>query len=226
MELVKLTGLNKQNPQQIFFEPVNLSGGDGLEAGQCYLVKVTKEPVCPQYEGFKFKRINEGLGYDAYLETNVDEVSYAYGNVYQFLGVKCPGGISNGKVSGETGDHALTWTAYYYHPNDIERPYAAPEGSYVMSGGNMYHLSSDWSNGLIGTAWYIEETNPTSVTKTLVIDNGNGTTDINGIVTETPAEKAAEGVYTINGQKIASDKSLNDLPKGIYIVNGKKHIVR
>ena len=59
-----------------------------------------------------------------------------------------------------------------------------------------------------------------------MIDIGNGTTDINGIVTETSAEKAAEGVYTINGQKIASDTSLNDLPKGIYIVNGKKHIVR
>ena len=226
VELVKLTGLNPKNLQQIFFEPVDLSGGDGLEAGQCYLVKVTKEPVCPEHEEFKFKRINEELGEEAYLETNVNEVSYAYGNVYQFLGVKCPDGIGNGKVSGETDDKALTWTAYYYHPNDTERPYAAPAGSYVMSGGNMYHLSSDWSNGLIGTAWYIEETTPTSVTKTLVIDNGNGTTDINGIVTETPAEKAAEGVYTINGQKIASDKSLNDLPKGIYIVNGKKYIVR
>ena len=226
MGLVKLTGLNRHNTQQIFFEPVDLSGREGLEAGQCYLVKVTKEPVCKENEEFKFKRINEELDDEAYLETNVDEVSYKYGNVYQFLGVKCPGGISNGKVSGETGDHALTWTAYYYHPNDIERPYAAPVGSYVMSGGNMYHLGSDWSNGLIGTAWYIEETNPTSGTKTLVIDNGNGTTDINGIVTETPAEKAVEGVYTINGQKIASDKSLNDLPKGIYIVNGKKHIVR
>ena len=226
MELVKLTGLNQQNPQQIFFEPVKLSDGEGLEAGQCYLVKVTKEPVCPEHEKFTFRRINEELGEKAYLETNVDEVSYACGNVYQFLDVSCPGGISNGKVSGETDDKELTWTAYYYHPNDIEKPYAAPAGSYVMSGGNMYHLSSKWSNGLIGTAWYIEETNPTSETKTLVIDNGNGTTDINGIVTETPAEKAAEGVYTINGQKIASDKSLNDLPKGIYIVNGKKHIVR
>ena len=226
MELVKLTGVNQQNPQQIFFEPVKLSDGEGLEAGQCYLVKVTKEPVCQEHEKFTFSRINEELDEEAYLETNVDEVSYAYGNVYQFLDVSCPGGISNGKVSGETDDKELTWTAYYYHPNDIEKPYAAPAGSYVMSGGDMYHLSSEWSNGLIGTAWYIEETNPTSETKTFVIDNGNGTTDINGIVTETPAEKAAEGVYTINGQKIASDKSLNDLPKGIYIVNGKKHIVR
>ena len=226
MELVKLTGVNQQNPQQIFFEPVKLSDGEGLEAGQCYLVKVTKEPIWPEHEKFTFSRINEELGEEAYLETNVDEVSYACGNVYQFLDVSCPGGISNGKVSGETDDTELTWTAYYYHPNDIEKPYAAPAGSYVMSGGDMYHLSSEWSDGLIGTAWYIEETNPTSETKTLVIDNGNGTTDINGIVTETPAEKAAEGVYTINGQKIASDKSLNNLPKGIYIVNGKKHIVR
>ena len=79
---------------------------------------------------------------------------------------------------------------------------------------------------MIGTTWYIEKVNPSQGSLTFVIDNGNGTTDINGIVTETPAGKAAEGVYTINGQKVASDKSLNDLPKGIYIVNGKKYIVR
>ena len=84
---------------------------------------------------------------------------------------------------------------------------------------------TDWNN-LIGTTWYIEKVNPSQESLTFVIDNGNGTTDINGIVTETPAGKAAEGVYTINGQKVASDKSLNGLPKGIYIVNGKKYIVR
>lgn len=50
MELVKLTGLNPQNPNQIFFEPVNLNGGEGLEAGQCYLVKVTKAPEHPANE--------------------------------------------------------------------------------------------------------------------------------------------------------------------------------
>ena len=89
----------------------------------------------------------------------------------------------------------------------------------------MYHLTNDWSS-LIGTAWYLTETNPSSQTKTLVIDNGSGTTDINGIVTEMPGENTVEGIYNINGQKVASDKSLNDLPKGIYIVNGKKYIVK
>lgn len=217
MELVKLKGLNPQNTQQILFEPVNLDRGEDLEAGQCYLVKVTKEPIAKANTSFVFKRIDESKGPAAYAD--VENVTYQYGSIYQFLGVDCPEGISRDAVTGTTEKGELRWTSYYYHPE------YAPAGSYVMSGGDMYHLTSDWSN-LIGTAWYITETTPTQGTKTFVIDNGSGTTDINGIVTETPAEKAVEGVYTINGQKIASDKSLNDLPKGIYIVNGKKHIVR
>ena len=217
MKLVKLKGLNPQNTQQILFEPVDLNRGGSLEAGQCYLVKVTKEPIAEPNTSFVFKRIDESKGPAAYAD--VENVTYQYGSIYQFLGVDCPEGISRDAVTGATEKGELRWTSYYYHPE------YAPAGSYVMSGGDMYHLTSDWSN-LIGTAWYITETNPTQGTKTFVIDNGSGTTDINGIVTETPAEKAAEGVYTINGQKIASDKSLNDLPKGIYIVNGKKHIVR
>lgn len=217
MVLVKLKGLNPQNTQQILFEPVNLNRGGSLEAGQCYLVKVTKEPIAEANTSFVFKRIDESKGPAAYAD--VENVTYQYGSIYQFLGVDCPEGISRDAVTGTTEKGELRWTSYYYHPE------YAPAGSYVMSGGDMYHLTSDWSN-LIGTAWYITETKPTQGTKTFVIDNGSGTTDINGIVTETPAEKAVEGVYTINGQKIASDKSLNDLPKGIYIVNGKKHIVR
>lgn len=228
MELVKLVGLNQQNTQQILFKPVSQSEREGLKAGECYLVKVTNGPVGSdtgtEDKPFEFNRIDESKEDAAY--NDIEKVTYHYGYVYSFEGVSCPDGISNGAVSRTTDDGALRWTTHYYHPSSPENSYAAPAGSYVMSGGNMYHLSSDWSNGLIGTEWYIEETDPTSETKTLVIDNGNGTTDINGIVTETPAEKAAEGVYTINGQKIASDKSLNDLPKGIYIVNGKKHIVR
>lgn len=215
MELVKLTGLNPQNNQQIFFKPVNLNGGEGLEAGQCYLVKVTKDPI--EVANNQFKRIDESLGDAAYA--NVETVTYQYGSIYQFLGVACPEGISRDAVTGTTADYKLNWTSYYYHPE------YAPTGSYVMSGGDMYHLTGNWDR-LIGTAWYITETTPSSESKIFVIDNGNGTTDINGIVTEMPAENAVEGIYNINGQKVASDKSLNDLPKGIYIVNGKKYIVK
>lgn len=62
----------------------------------------------------------------------------------------------------------------------------------------------------------------------LSFDFGDGqTTDINNIVTETAPESAtANGVYNLNGQKVAEGTSLNGLAKGIYIVNGRKHVVR
>ncbi len=214
-ELCELTGINPQNPNQILFTPVDLDSYDAaIKANGCYLIKVTKEAGHNEDSPFTFNRRNEA---DPKYEEDPEQVTYQHGYIYQFEGISCPNGISASGTA-TTGD-GLRYTYYNYHPT------SAPAGSYVMSGGKMYHLTSDWSS-LIGTAWYLTETNPSSQTKTLVIDNGSGTTDINGIVTEMPGENTVEGIYNINGQKVASDKSLNDLPKGIYIVNGKKYIVK
>lgn len=215
-ELCELTGINPQNPNQILFTPVDLNNGydAAIKANGCYLIKVTKEAGHNEDSPFTFNRRNEA---DPKYEEDPEQVTYQHGYIYQFEGISCPDGISASGTA--TTDDGLSYTYYNYHPT------SAPAGSYVMSGGNMYHLTSDWSS-LIGTAWYLTETNPSSQTKTLVIDNGSGTTDINGIVTEMPGENTVEGIYNINGQKVASDKSLNDLPKGIYIVNGKKYIVK
>lgn len=216
-ELCELTGINTQNPNQILFTPVDLDNSydAAIKANGCYLIKVTKEAGHNEDSPFTFNRRNEA---DPKYEEDPEQVTYQHGYIYQFEGISCPNGI-NASGTAITGDGLLRYTYYNYHPT------SAPAGSYVMSGGNMYHLTSDWSS-LIGTAWYLTETTPSSEPKTFVIDNGNGTTDINGIVTEMPAENAVEGIYNINGQKVASDKSLNDLPKGIYIVNGKKYIVK
>lgn len=50
---------------------------------------------------------------------------------------------------------------------------------------------------------------------------GNGTTGI-GNVNAVANAKIANGVYTLDGRKVSEDSSINNLPKGIYIVNGKK----
>lgn len=215
VQLCELKGINEKNPNQIMFTPVNLDNSyeAAIKANGCYLIYMQDEPT-PTYTDTPFEFYRKAETTDATLET----VNFNYGNIYQFEGISCPDGISASGTE-TTSDGKLSYTYYNYHPT------YAPAGSYVMSGGNMYHLTSDWSS-LIGTAWYLTETNPSSQTKTLVIDNGSGTTDINGIVTEMPGENTVEGIYNINGQKVASDKSLNDLPKGIYIVNGKKYIVK
>ena len=41
----------------------------------------------------------------------------------------------------------------------------------------------------------------------------------------TPAERFANGIYSLDGQKLGdANTSWNSLPKGIYIVNGKKMV--
>lgn len=52
---------------------------------------------------------------------------------------------------------------------------------------------------------------------------GNGTTGINNVNVVNVAKKTA-GVYTLDGRKVSEGNAISNLPKGIYIVNGKKVI--
>lgn len=222
-KLCKLEGVNPQNKDQILFSTVDLFDNYDTPAivhGECYLIWVTKGPVIPEGEEYTFlvKKENDPN------QTSQD-MTFPYGNIYTITGVSCPEGITmvtpeqNYKtVTTSTG--TLKYT-YFYH-----RPEYAPQYSYVMSGGKMYYLTEGNWNGLLGTCWYITDMGTSSNSKVLAIDGEGGTTDINGIVTEVPGDKAMEGVYNINGQKVADDTSLEGLPKGIYIVNGKKHVVK
>lgn len=221
-KLCKLEGVNPQNKDQILFSTVSLTDNYSTPAivhGECYLIWVTKDPVVAENVSHTFTVKKEGApAEDAY------EVTFPYGNIYTINGVSCPEGISmvtpeqNYKtVTTSTG--TLKYT-YFYH-----RPDNAPAGSYVMSAGKMYHIPQPW-DGLLGTCWYITDLTTSSNSKVIAIEGEGGTTDINGIVTEVPGDKAMEGVYNINGQKVADGASLEGLPKGIYIVNGKKYVVK
>lgn len=221
-KLCKLEGVNPQNKDQILFSTVDLFKNYDTPAivhGECYLICVTKDPVVAENVSHTFTVKKEG----APAEESYD-VTFPYGNIYTINGVSCPDGISmvtpaDNTVEVTTDGGTLSYT-YFYH-----RPDNAPAGSYVMSGGKMYHIPNAWT-GLLGTCWYITDMGTSSNSKVMAIDGEGGTTDINGIVTEVPGDKAMEGVYNVNGQKVADGTSLEGLPKGIYIVNGKKHVVK
>lgn len=221
-KLCKLEGVNPQNKDQILFSTVDLFENYDTPAivhGECYLIWVTKGPVVAENtpHTFTVKKENDP-------DVPSQEVTFPYGNIYTINGVSCPDGISmvtpeqNYKtVTTSTG--TLKYT-YFYH-----RPEYAPAGSYVMSGGKMYHIPNNWT-GLLGTCWYITDLSQDGKTLQLMVNGEGGTTDINGIVTELPGDNAHEGVYNINGQKVADGTSLKNLPKGIYIMNGKKYVIK
>lgn len=228
VKLSKLKGL-ANNGNQIRFVPEDLDSDPNkvvLTAGECYVIKVTNAPDVARNESYNFNVTSNTLGQNVKLP-----VTYK-GPIYQINGVtreytltdllKNNGmGYNGGMVtkSYETSDGTLDYRGFFCWSRTVTKA-----GDYVVSRGKMYHLTSRWEN-LTGTMWLLRDRTNSNA---LSFDFGDGqTTDINNIVTETAPESAtADGVYNLNGQKVAEGTSLNGLAKGIYIVNGRKHVVR
>lgn len=224
-ELCKLKGVNPLNKDQILFTPVDLTGDystPAIERGGCYLIKVTAEPKVAANESYEFIVKSEGDANES------KDMVFPYGNIYNIEGVSCPEGMvtpDNNTVEVTTTGGKLSYTYFYHRPGEKQGDTPVPAGSYVMSDGKMYHLPQAW-DGLLGTCWYITDLSQDGKTLQLMVNGEGGTTDINGIVTELPGDNAHEGVYNINGQKVADGTSLKNLPKGIYIMNGKKYVIK
>ena len=94
------------------------------------------------------------------------------------------------------------------------------------------YLSTDRARGLRGFSCWFKPTNnnnnPSSVKLTLDGVTQSGTTGIEDILAdyEQPVSRFANGIYNLNGQLVKQGNSTAGLPSGMYIVNGKKCIVR
>ena len=108
------------------------------------------------------------------------------------------------------------------------------KGCYFFDQGKMWHSDSR-PRGLRGFSCWIAPKNQGSATPAnakLFLDgiDMTGTTDIEDIFggeEGKKVEKFANGIYNINGQLIrANSDSTEGLPEGLYIINGKKRLVK
>lgn len=105
------------------------------------------------------------------------------------------------------------------------------EYCYFFDKGNMYHSSIKGRvRGLRGfSCWFQPTTTSGAQNAQLTIDGvSQGTTGIEDILAdyEQPVSRFANGIYNLNGQLVKQGNSTAGLPSGMYIVNGKKCIVR
>ena len=101
-------------------------------------------------------------------------------------------------------------------------------GCYFFDKGNMYY-SAKRPRGLRGfSCWFKPGTKQNSVKLTLDGVTQDGTTGIEEILAdyEQPVSRFANGIYNLNGQLVKQGNSTAGLPSGMYIVKGKKCIVR
>lgn len=130
-----------------------------------------------------------------------------------------------------TNADADDYGVYKFDDRDIISGRDDLKGSYFFDQGNLYYSSKDRVRGLRGfSCWFKPVDNLPSVHKlNLYIDGvANGTTGIDEVAfgVEEPTGKAAKGIYNMNGQLVSIGSDTTNLPAGMYIVNGKKCVVR
>lgn len=239
VELCHLVGL-QNGGNRIQFDKVDLTNTSEtvVYAGECYAVKVVDAPDVARNTPYEFNVYNVDAGI-------LDGRIRYTGPVYHFEGVSrmntLPALIEANNYDGQYttyengvvtkyyrtedgGGHDLMFKGYFYRNTN-----GAPANSYVLSNGTVYWLPQPWT-GLMGTMWTLQEVDAAGNVvdgNRLSFDFGDGElTGISDITTDGAEGTRMEGVYNLNGQKVSDVDSTDNLPKGIYVVGGRKVVVR
>ena len=151
--------------------------------------------------------IEAGKPYLVYIPEGATQPEY-----FTFKGVTAFASQPTDVVLQGSTNEQTTFHGYFYKST-------APKGSYVLRKNLVYHLVSDMAiKGF--RAVLIDGTNATRVFTQWSLD---GTTTGIGNIDATVIQRY--NVYNTNGQMVRhAATSLDDLPHGVYIVNGKKVI--
>lgn len=207
---VKLSVFDKVEGTCVYFRTVD-PDNEGIVAGRPYIIKVGKK---------------------ADIETKKDEYTFPWGNnttvkvngpIYQVKGVVPPTFTGDDVIEETTsGRYTVQFHGFYYDPG------AAPTNAYVVNNGDMYHLSSDWNN-FVGTSWYVTIKDAQGNAKALSFsfDGDSSTTAIENVAGQEDAAVQTDGfVYNLSGQRVGTRNNMSNLSSGIYVVAGKKFVVK
>ena len=208
---VKLSVFDKVEGTCVYFRAVD-PDNEGIVAGTPYIIKVGKE---------------------ADIKTKNDEYTFPFGPnttvkvngpIYQVKGVVPPTFTGEGVTTEEetSGGYKVQFHGFYYDRG------AAPAHAYVVNNGSMYHLSSDW-NSFVGTSWYVTITDAQGNAKALSFsfDGDSSTTAIENVTKQEDAAVQTDGfVYNLSGQRVCTRNNMSNLSSGIYVVAGKKFVVK
>lgn len=222
-KLSKKSSNPQKNDYVIEFESVKLNVADAtivLEAGTPYIIKPSKDPqeAAGKYNtrGTNPKEISLGAHYLINQVTLAEEVS-----------AQATGNNGDAYDCGMAGD--ILFKGTYVKASNL-----IPDGSYLLSKGQWYHMTLNGGNvaSVKGFRTWLEPVSGTATSNENIqfsidgVIDGGTTNSIEGIENDFTS-KANNNVYNMNGQLVRNGStSLEGLPKGVYIVNNKKYIVK
>lgn len=109
------------------------------------------------------------------------------------------------------------------HYGSYENPTVVPANSYILhNSGNMVHTAVEHPNIKSYRTW-LRETNPSGETLQMRVEQNDGPSTGIKVIEETA--KNANAVYNVSGMRMNSSNTDN-LPKGVYIINNKKVVIK
>lgn len=199
----KLAKFDKYDENWIYFSPVEESDAYGniLKANIPYIINPTRQP------DYVNRNYNVGSGKEKHID----------GPVYTVTGIYY-GGQPTKMMCNDTGSSTNTGMTHY---GSYVYRQKVPAKSYMLSKGDMVHTSK--VHNVKSYRSWLEETTPSEKTLQLIVsDSDNSTTGIK-VIEEAPQN--ANAVYNVNGMRMNSSNTDN-LPKGVYIINNKKVVIK
>lgn len=109
------------------------------------------------------------------------------------------------------------------HYGSYENPTVVPADSYILhNSGKMVHTAVDHKNIKSYRTW-LRETTPSGETLQMRVEQNDGPSTGIKVIEETA--KNANAVYNVSGMRMNSSNT-NNLPKGVYIINNKKVVIK
>lgn len=234
VHISKFVGAQADHPQRIIFDPITANRNDpdaiAIEEGELYLVKPTADGGMPQEQPEK--------------KFTYGDKTISVTNYYTIVGVtfkkksEIADNAYSGRVMGDTGNEdfvtkqqvQFVGTYVKCFDNDL-----IPVNSYVLNGNNKGGTAGLWYYRTVETktkgfrGWLQSVTGQVSKVFEYEIEgvveqvNGNATA-IDGIEA---AQQHSANIYNLNGQLVRQGAtSTEGLPSGLYIVGGKKLVVK
>lgn len=196
----KIARFNRLQDKWIYFE-TQTENNLHIEKNVPYIIKPTKEPTAVN------RTYNVGG----------ENTKHINGLVYTVTGIA----YEDQTATRQHEDKEFTTGMTHY--GSYENPTVVPADSYILhNSGKMVHTAVDHKNIKSYRTW-LRETTPSGETLQMRVEQNDGPSTGIKVIEETA--KNANAVYNVNGMRMNSSNT-NNLPKGVYIINNKKVVIK
>lgn len=194
----KIARFNRLKDKWIYFD---MQTENNLLKNVPYIIKPTKEPTAVN------RTYNVGG----------ENTKHINGLVYTVTGIA----YEDQTATRQHEDKEFTTGMTHY--GSYENPTVVPADSYILHrSGDMVHTAVEHKNIKSYRTW-LRETTPSGETLQMRVEQNDGPSTGIKVIEETA--KNANAVYNVNGMRMNSSNTDN-LPKGVYIINNKKVVIK